>query len=62
MIGGDTVGEAGTIGLTNTTSGVSTGAGSVKMNGATARDSTGWLKIMDGTTAKYIPFWTTITG
>jgi hypothetical protein len=62
LIGGDTAGEANTIALTNITSGVSTGAGSVLMNGVTARNSTGWLKLMDGTTAKYIPFWATITG
>ena len=62
LIGGDSSGFTGTVGLTNVTSGVSTGAGSVLMGGTTARNSSGWLKIMDGTTPKYIPFWTTIIG
>lgn len=61
LIGGDTVGLGGYVGLTNTTSSVSTGTGTVKMGGSTARDSTGWLKIMVGTSARYVPFWTDIS-
>jgi hypothetical protein len=63
LVEGDSAGYAGTVGLTNVVTGISGGGhGTVEMNGATGRDSTGWLKIMDGTTAKYIPFWTAITG
>lgn len=62
LVAGDDGGKASTVGLSNVTSGVSTGNGTVKMNGGTARDSTGWWKIYDGTSARYVPFWTTITG
>lgn len=43
--------------------GVSTGNGTVKMNGATSRNSVGWASftLSDGTTA-FFPYWTTITG
>lgn len=43
--------------------GVSSGTGTVKMNGATSRNSVGWLETHDedGTTI-YIPYWTTVTG
>ena len=61
-VGGDTGGIASTIGIVNSTQGVGAGAGSVLMNGATARSSTGWLKIYVGTAARYVPFWTTVTG
>lgn len=45
------------------TSGVSTGVGTVKLNGTTARDCVGWITTHDnaGNTI-YIPYWTTITG
>jgi hypothetical protein len=60
---GDNAGVAGTTGLTNVVdTGISTGVGSVKMAGTTARTNTGWLKIYVGTAARYIPYWTTITG
>lgn len=55
-------GAASKLTLTNATSGISTGAGTVKMAGATYRDSAGWIKMYSGTTAIYIPYWTTITG
>ena len=55
-------GAASKLTLTNSFSGVSTGAGTVKMNGTTYRDSAGWIKMYNGTTAIYVPYWTTITG
>lgn len=61
-LSGDAGGTASQITFTNVSSGVSTGNGTTKMNGSTARNSTGWIKIYDGTNARYIPFWTTITG
>jgi hypothetical protein len=57
-IGGDPgAGSSGKVSLTNATSGTSTGYGTVKMGGATYRDSTGWLKIYVAGNAKYIPYW-----
>lgn len=55
-------GAASKLTLTNSFSGVSTGAGTVKMAGTTYRDSAGWIKMYNGTTAIYVPYWTTITG
>lgn len=45
------------------TQGVSTGTGTVKMNGATSRNSVGWITTHDhqGNTI-YVPYWTTVTG
>jgi hypothetical protein len=60
--GGEDTGLAGYVQLTNSTQGVSSGNGTVKMNGGTARDSVGWLKLYSGTTAIYVPYWTTVTG
>ena len=60
--GGDDTGLAGYTQLTNSTQGVSSGTGTVKMNGATSRNSVGWLKMYSGTTAIYVPYWTTVTG
>ena len=40
----------------------STGTGTVKMKGGTSRDSVGFIKLYNGTTAIWIPYWTTITG
>ena len=60
--GGDDTGLAGYTQLTNSTQGVSSGTGTVKMNGATSRNSTGWLKIYVGTSAKYVPYFDTVTG
>ena len=59
---GDSAGKASTVTVTNGTQGVSSGNGTVKVNGTTARDSTGWLKIYVGTAVRYIPYWTTVTG
>lgn len=59
----DASGMDGYVGLTDIiNSTLSSGVGSVVMAGTTNRNSTGWWKIMDGTTARYIPFWTDITG
>lgn len=60
--GGENTGLAGYVQLTNSTQGVSSGTGTVKLNGTTARDSVGWLKLTSGTTAIYVPYWTTVTG
>jgi hypothetical protein len=60
--GGDDTGLAGYVQLTNSTQGVSTGTGTVKMNGATSRNSVGWLKLKSGTTDIFVPYWTTVTG
>jgi hypothetical protein len=59
---GDSGGVASTVGITNSVSGTSTGTGTVKMNGATPRNSSGWLKIYSGTNAYYIPLFSTIDG
>jgi very-short-patch-repair endonuclease len=61
-VGGDDGGTASYVTLTNATSSISTGTGTVKMGGSTSRNSTGWLKFYSGTTAYYLPFWQTITG
>lgn len=60
--GGDSGGIASTTALTNATVAASSGTGAVKMGGATNRDSVGWLKGYVGTTAVYVPYWTTVTG
>ena len=61
-VGGDDGGIASYVSFTNAVTAVSTGVGTVLMGGTTARNSTGWIKIYNGTAARYIPFWTTITG
>lgn len=61
-VGGDNGGVAGTLTLTNSFSGVGAGNGQVKMNGATARNSNGWITMYNGTTPIFLPYWTTITG
>lgn len=57
----DTQGSAGQ--TVNSTAAVSTGTGTVKMNGATSRNNIGWVAIKNqsGVTV-YVPYWTTITG
>lgn len=62
MVDGDSAGYAGAVTITDQTQGVSSGIGTVKVNGPTARNSTGWLKILVGTTAVYVPYFQTITG
>ena len=56
----DIGGEASTTSLTNVTAGVSTGTGTVKMNGSTDRNNTLWVKLYSGTTAVYVPGWSII--
>ena len=62
MVDGDSAGYSGAVTFTDQTQGVSSGTGTIKVNGTTARNSTGWLKIMVGTTAMYVPYFQTITG
>lgn len=60
---GDVGGVASTVSITNVVNeSISTGVGSIKTAGTTARTNTGWLKINNGTSARYIPYFTTITG
>jgi len=56
----DSGGTAGRVSFVNATSAVSSGNGTVKMAGVTARNSDLWLKIYVGTTAYYLPAWSTI--
>lgn len=59
----DVAGAASSVSFSSTVNeSVSSGAGSIKMCGSTARDSTGFLKIYNGTAVRYIPYFTTITG
>lgn len=60
--GAGKAGVAGFVGITGETSGVAAGAGNVMVNGATPRNSVGWLHIFVGVTEMYIPYWDTITG
>ena len=60
-VGGDDGGIASYTSLTNVTSAVSTGVGTVLCAGTTVRSSTGWMKIYIGTAVRYVPYWTTIT-
>jgi len=63
-VGGDIGGAASRNTLTGAanTSANSTGVGTVKLKGATNRDSVGFIKMYVGTTAIWLPYWTTITG
>jgi len=63
VVDGDPGGvSTGEIALSNQTSNVSTGVGTVKMGGASNANSTGWLKIYVAGNARYIPFWSVIAG
>jgi hypothetical protein len=60
---GDVGGAASKTTMTNAiNTSVSSGTGTVKLCGATSRDSVGFLKFYNGTTAYFVPVWTTITG
>lgn len=49
--------------IKSTSASVSTGVGTVKMQGATARDNVGWITFnTPGGGTGYFPYWTTITG
>ncbi len=63
-IAGDQGGASGKTSLTNSVdlSANSTGAGTIKFKGTTSRDSAGFIKAYIGTTAYYIPVFSTITG
>jgi hypothetical protein len=63
LISADGTGIAGTVGLSNVVNEtLSSGTGTIKMAGATNRDSSGWLKIYNGVNVRYIPYFTDITG
>lgn len=58
--GADTGGGTGFTSLTNSNSTtISTGVGSIKMSSANAGTNSAWIKIYIGTTAYWIPAWTT---
>ena len=59
-IGSDGGGQPGMLTLTNVDYAVSSGTGTVKMNGTTSRNSNGFLKMYMGTTPIYVPYWTAI--
>ena len=62
LIDGDEGGIAGTIGLTDVNDAtLSTGNGTVKLKGATNRDSAGFIKMYVGTTTVWVPYWTNIS-
>jgi hypothetical protein len=62
-VGGDAGGTASYTTFTNATATASgAGGGTVKMDGATGRNNNGFVKAYVGTTAIYLPYWTTITG
>ena len=62
LIDGDEGGIAGTIGLTDVNDAtLSTGNGTVKLKGATNRNSAGFIKVYVGTTTAWIPYWTDIS-
>lgn len=59
----DVGGEANCTSLTNASqTSLSSGTGTVKMLGATNRDCSGWIKIYVGTAARFIPYWSTVSG
>ena len=62
LIDGDEGGIAGTIGLTDVHDAtLSTGNGTVKLKGATNRDSAGFIKMYVGITTVWVPYWTNIS-
>jgi len=64
LSGAEPTGFAGTVAYTNTVdnSANNVGIGTILFKGATSRNSSGFLKILDGTTARYIPYFDAITG
>jgi hypothetical protein len=63
-VAGDNIARAGALGLTNVhDTGIAAGTGTIKMCGASNRNSTGFIKIYtpDGNT-RYVPYFTDITG
>lgn len=64
LIGAEPTGVSGKVGYTNTVdnSANNIGIGTILMKGATSRNTSGFLKILDGTTARYVPYFDAITG
>lgn len=63
LVNGDGGGVAGMTGITDQfNSATSSGIGTIKMCGSTARDSQGFIKCYIGTATIWIPYFTTITG
>jgi len=61
-VNGDQGGISGYVGLTDVTTGISTGTGTVRMNSTSSGvASAGWLKAYVGTTTIYIPYWTSMS-
>ena len=63
IVDGDEGGYAGTIGFTDVSdlAARSTGVGTIKFTGGTNRDNSGFIRIYIGTTAYYVPVFSTIT-
>jgi hypothetical protein len=62
-IGADPGGATSTLTLTNATGAAGgAGTGTVKMNDGTNRNNNGFIKMYVGTTAVFVPYWTTIAG
>lgn len=62
-VGADPGGAASTLTLTNSTGAAGgAGTGTVKMNDSTNRNNNGFIKMYIGTTAIFVPYWTTIAG
>ena len=60
---GDVAGGESRISITNVASeSISTGTGTIKLLGATNRNSSGWMKVYVNGNVRYIPYFTTITG
>jgi len=64
LVGAEPTGVVGKVGYTNTVdnSGNSTGVGTILFKGATSRNSSGFLKILDGTTERFLPYFDAIVG
>lgn len=63
-VGAEPAGKVSTVSYTNTVDNAanSTGIGTILFKGTTIRNSSGFLKILDGTTARFIPYFDAITG
>jgi putative cofactor-binding repeat protein len=63
-VDGDPGGLAATVSVVNASdfSANSSGSGVVKLKGSTSRDSAGFVKIYVGTTAYWVPVWSSVTG
>ncbi len=64
LVGAEPVGVAGKVGYTNTVDNTanSTGVGTILFKGATNRNSSGFLKILDGVTPRFVAYFDAITG